>query len=217
MTVKKTLSALLFFIAIQGVSIAQSTEIEGVWKMYETSFAGEPEEVSVAMTFSSDGEILLGGLEKGSWSSDQSKGTLTIASDFLMSLEGECALVFNKDEMCLTNPEKEKSKLRRLSLYKDQEYSNELVGKWEVKKINGEPYGGERSIVIDYNKNGVIYQRGIVVGTWKYDKKAQTIMQHAERSDSEEMNGVASISKLDNDQLAFEINGVQLSLQKHDQ
>ncbi len=117
MPVKKTVIALLLFIAVQGVSIAQSTEIEGVWKMYETSFAGEA-------------------------------------------------------------------------------------------------YGGERAIVIDYNKNGIIYQRGIVVGTWKYDKKAQTIMQKAERSDSEEMNGEASIIQLDDEKLIFKLNAVQLNLQK---
>jgi len=176
---KKTVAALLLLIALQGVNIAQSTEIEGVWKMYETSFTGEPEEVSVTMTFSNESKILLAGLEKGSWSSDISKGTLTIESEFLMTLEGECVLVFEKGDMYLTNPEEALSKLRRLSLQKDQEYTNDLVGEWEVKKIDGEPYGGERAIIIDYNKNGIIYQRGIVVGAWKYDKKAQPIFQKA--------------------------------------
>lgn len=211
---KRIVAALLLLIAAQGVSIAQSAEIEGVWKMYETSFAGEPEEVSVTMTFTSDGKLLLGGLEKGSWSSDISKGTLTIESEFLMTLEGECALVFEKDDMYLTNPEEAYSKLRRLSMQKDQEYNNDLVGEWKVKKIDGESYGGERAIIIDYNKNGIIYQRGIVVGTWKYDKKAQTIFQKAERSDSEEMNGEASIIQLDDEKLIFKLNGVQLNLQK---
>ena len=211
---KKTVAGLLLLIAAQGVSISQSTQIEGVWKMYETSFAGEPEEVSVTMTFTSDGRILLGGQENGSWKLNQAESTLTIESDLLMTLEGDCALAFNKGEMYLTNPEEENSKLRRLSLHKDQEYTNELVGKWEVKKINGESYGGEKSIVIDYNKNGIIYQRGIVVGTWKYDKKAQTIIQNTERSDSEEMNGEAKISQLDDEKLIFKLNGVQLNLQK---
>ncbi len=211
---KKTVAGLLLLIAAQGVSISQSTQIEGVWKMYETSFAGEPEEVSVTMTFTSDGRILLGGQENGSWKLNQAESTLTIESDLLMTLEGDCALAFNKGEMYLTNPEEAYSKLRRLSLHKDQEYTNELVGKWEVKKINGESYGGEKSIVIDYNKNGIIYQRGIVVGTWKYDKKAQTIIQNTERSDSEEMNGEAKISQLDDEKLIFKLNGVQLNLQK---
>ncbi len=211
---KKTVAALLLLIAAQGVSNAQSTEIEGVWNMYETSFAGEPEEVSVTMTFTSDGRILLGGQENGGWKLNQAENTLTIESDLFMTLEGECALVFEKGEMHLTNPEEAYSKLRRLSLQIDQEYTNDLVGEWEVKKINGESYGGERSIVIDYNKNGIIYQRGIVVGTWKYDKKAQTIMQKTERSDSEEMNGEASISQLDDAQLVYELNGVQLCFQK---
>jgi hypothetical protein len=211
---KKTVAALLLLIAAQGVSIAQFPEIEGVWNMYETSFAGEPEEVSVTMTFTSDGRILLGGQENGSWKLNQAESTLTIESDLLMTLEGDCALAFNKGEMYLTNPEEENSKLRRLSLHKDQEYTNELVGEWEVKKINGESYGGEKSIVIDYNKNGIIYQRGIVVGTWKYDKKAQTIIQNTERSDSEEMNGEAKISQLDDEKLIFKLNGVQLNLQK---
>jgi hypothetical protein len=211
---KKTVAALLLLIAAQGVSIAQFPEIEGVWNMYETSFAGEPEEVSVTMTFTSNGRILLGGQENGSWKLNQAESTLTIESDLLMTLEGDCALAFNKGEMYLTNPEEENSKLRRLSLQIDQEYTNELVGEWEVKKITGESYGGERGIVIDYNKNGIIYQRGIVVGTWKYDKKAQTIMQKTERSDSEEMNGEASISQLDDAQLVYELNGVQLCFQK---
>ena len=55
------------------------------------------------MTFSDDGKILLGGKEEGSWA-------------------------FSQAESTLTNPENTSSKLRRLSVQKEQEYRNERRG-----------------------------------------------------------------------------------------
>ncbi len=211
---RKTGLSILLLIIFQTVIFAQAIEIEGVWKMYEAEMAGEKQEISVPMTFSNDGNILLAGRVKGSWALNQTENTLTIQTDLLMNLEGECAIAFKNEELLLTNPEKETSKLRRLSVLKDHEYTNEIAGSWELKEIDGVATEEGRTIIVDYNKNGVFYQRGIILGTWKYDKKANTIMQKAERSDVEELNGEASIVQLDPEHLIYELNGAKNSFQR---
>ncbi len=208
---RKTGLSILLLIAFQTVIFAQVIEIEGVWKMYEAEMAGEQQEISVPMTFSKDGDILLAGRVKGTWTLNQTENTLTIQSDFLMNLEGECAIDFKNKELHLTNPENETSKLRRLSVLEEHEYTNELVGNWQLKEIDGVAIEEGRILIVDYNKNGVFYQRGIILGTWKYDKKANTIMQKAERSDVEELNGEASIIQLDPEHLIYELNGAKNS------
>jgi hypothetical protein len=147
---KKTMITMLFMIVLQAVNFAQPLEIEGVWKMFEMKFAGEKQTVSMAITFSKDGKIILGNKDKGTWKLDRAKNTLTIISDFLMNIEGECTFSFYNKELHLTNSEKETSKFRRLSLQKNQEYNDKVVGKWELKEIDGKAYKGRRKIIIDH-------------------------------------------------------------------
>lgn len=165
---KRTGIFLLLLVALQTLNFAQSAEIAGVWKMYESTFDGETMEVSVPLTFAEDGNILMGGKEGGSWAFNQAEGILTIQSDLLMDLEGACTVAFNNEEMHLTNPENTSSKLRRLSVQKELEYSNEIVGEWELKELDGKAMEEGRTLIIDYNKNGIFYQGGIILGTWKY-------------------------------------------------
>jgi len=131
-----------------------------------------------------------------------------------MNLEGECAIDLKNGVLLLTNPENEISKLRRLSVQKEEEYSNEIVGHWNLKALDGNALEEGRTFVIDYNKNGVFYQHGIILGTWKYSKETNTIMQKAERSGIDEMEGEASIIQLNPEQLIYELNGATISYQK---
>jgi len=213
-SMKKGIVIILSVIIFHCAGFAQVNDIEGVWQMYQMEFAGEPHEVNMAITFAEEGKIIMGSKEKGTWQFDQAKKILTISSDFLMSLDGECSFSLNDKEMTLVHSEEGTSKLRRLSLPNNQEYTNLVLGKWKLTKMNGNNYEGSREIILDYNKNGIFYQGGVVMGFWEYNKKANKIIQKALRKDSKEMNGQAKIVTLDKEKMVYELNGMKTTFQK---
>ncbi len=213
---KKTIIILLFILVLEVVGFAkpeQKLEISGVWKMFSSEVAGKEVAVSMAITFTREGKIILGNKERGTWKLNKTKNILSIESELLMDLEGECSIIYKNSELHLINSEKQTSKFRRLSIAKEREYNNMVVGHWQLKEIDGKAYTG-RTVIVDYNKNGVFYQSGIILGIWNYNKNKKQIMQRAERKDVKELDGVAVIILLDKEKMIYEINGVRNTFQK---
>ena len=206
---KRIILTAFLFVGIIGFSFSQTVEIGSVWKLYETHFAGEKQDASTSLTFAEDGVIIIANKDKGSWEYDKKANALLIKSSFLMTLKGTCSIEKNDNgELYLKNSEG-LSKLRRLDLTESNKINTIIVGKWDLKSVDGKPYEGRRKMVIDYNENGILYQSGYVLGTWSYNEKDKIIIQVAERQDAKELEGEANVTTIDSKELHYELNNVK--------
>ncbi len=210
MNATKKLFLILILLVFTGISNAQSTAIEGVWKLTEIHDGDQTYPMNLSVNFKDAGKIEISGSNVGSWSLDKTENTLTISSDYLMALEGENKIeTLSNTELKLVNTKGDINSLTRMSLPKGAELNNKATGEWLLNKIEKQGAINFIGQLVDFNKNGIFYVQEMVFGTWDYNKSNQVLNIDAER-----ITGDHTILKNDNTELILEKEGEKLYFKK---
>ncbi len=210
-TVKKLFLPFLLFVFI-GITNAQSFTIEGIWKLSEIHDGDETYPINATVNFKENGQIELSGGDAGNWSTNSSKKTLRISSNFLMSLEGDNSIkTLNNEELVLFNSKGDTNRLTRMSLSKNAELNNNATGEWLLEKIEKKAKVDYIGQLVDFNKNGVFYVQGMILGTWSYNESKQLL-----NIDTKRITGDHAILKNDKTKLIIEKEGEKLYFIKID-
>ena len=211
-TIKK-IFLLLIVLVFSGVNNAQSSSIEGIWKLSKINEGAQTYPMNMTVHFNENGQITLHGRDAGTWTRNATDKILHINSDYLLSLNGVNTIKNHiNNELTLLNNKGDTNTLSRMSLPKDKELDNKVVGDWFLQQIEKE---GEINFVgqlVDFNKNGILYIQDMIFGTWAYNKSKKLI-----QFDTDKIKGDYEILKNKKNELIISQKAKKLHFIKIDQ
>jgi len=209
---KKLIILSIALTAFVGSINAQSNYIDGVWKLAEMNEAGELYPVNMHVVFNEAGEINISGANVGTWSQNETENTFTISCPYLGVLEGENKIeALNDSELKLSNANGDVNSLQKISLPKNKELHNKIVGDWFLEKMERK---GETNFVgqlVEFNKNGIFYIQDMVFGTWNYNESSKKIIV-----DNKDFKGEYSFSQPNKNELVLNLDEDNMYFSKID-
>jgi hypothetical protein len=209
---KKWIVFSVVLITFIGSTTAQSKYIEGVWKLTEMNEEGEMYPVNMHVVFKEAGEINISGANVGTWSQNETENTFTISCPYLGILDGENKIeALNDTELKLSNANGDINSFQRISLPTNKELNNEITGDWFFEKME---IKGEKELVnqfVTFNKNGVFYMQGTVIGTWNYNESSNTVLL-----DNKDFKGEYAISQSNKNELVLNLDEINMYFSKID-
>ena len=212
MNLTKKLLLFLILVIITGISNAQTTEVEGIWKLSEIHDGDQTYPINTTINFKENGNIKISGADAGTWSLNARDNTLIITSDYLMSLSdtNNLKIVTNK-KLVIVNTKGDINTLTRMSLPKNAELNNKATGEWLLEKIEKNATTNIIGQIVNFNKNGIFYVQDRILGTWDYNELNKTL-----RLEAKKISGDHTILKNNKKELVIEKEGEKLFFTKID-
>ncbi len=209
---KKWVVISIVVVTFAGSLTAQSKYIEGVWKLAEIKDAGEIYPANMYVVFNATGEINVSGAIVGTWSQNETENSLTISCSYLRGLEGENKIeVLSETKLKLTNAHGDVNSFQKISLSKNNQLHNKIIGDWFFKKIEKKGKTNLVGSLVEFNKNGIFYWQDMVFGTWNYKESSNKLI-----FDTEDFKGEYSISQPNKNELVLNVGEDKMYFSKID-
>ena len=214
---KKIYLLLIALITFVGISNAQKSDLNGVWKLTESVKYGDLTKTYISyLSFKESGVIEFAGRDMGTWLKNESGNTLTIKCDQFQGIDGVNKIeTLDEKELKLLNSKDETTILQRIGLPKGKELSNKFTGEWLLEEEEKDGTTDFVGVIMDLNSNGIFYTQGFIFGTWDYNKATEKIIFDVKK-EKDPINGEHTVIKADKATFIMDVEGTKLYFSKID-
>lgn len=210
---KKIYIFFIVLIASIGISNAQKTDLNGIWKLTETIQYDElTKTYTYFITFNDTGVVEISGRDMGiTWKKNDAENMLTIEGSMLEGIEGENKIeTLDDTELKLKNSEGKITSLQKIA-----PQTNKFVGEWLLEKIVEDGKTNIAGELIDLNSNGILYVQGYMFGDWDYNNTTKKlIFEVTEKKDP--FNGEHTILESNKSTFILDVKGAKMYFSKMD-
>lgn len=207
----KKVSILFILIAFAFAGNAQTSKITGSWLMTKAETSEGIQEPYQITDFNADGNMVIMGMDAGTWKYNQSSNTIVMVSDLDKDFHGEAKIVKITDKELVLSKDGVKMSYFKVDNKKIAENNkiSGLFGSWEIKD---QPYP-DLTIYITFTEPDefLILEKEPGMesrssGTWIFDKQENSLIMIGLRG-SDNLSGRNKILTIDEEKLEIEDKG----------
>ncbi|MDA3906219.1 MAG: hypothetical protein PF484_09110 [Bacteroidales bacterium] len=207
----KKLSIFLLLIAFAFIGNAQTSKITGSWLMTKAETSEGIQEPYQITDFNEDGNMVMMGMDVGTWAYNKKNHSLVLKSDFDKDFNGEGKIEKITDkEMVITKDGVKMSYIKvDINQIEENNKMSGLFGSWELKN---EPYPDvityltftepDEFMIIQKEE----YRESRLSGTWMYNPNEKSLIMIGLRGD-DILNGENKILNIDSEKLELDNKG----------